>query len=132
MTEQKNQAFNTDFKYAIVSGWLIIPAIHALFTMLGSILIVFLGQPQNLEGAGLVTYIFSLVMILYLAFTAYAWIKRKRVLPLLMIVFYSLQTLESFTFVIAGFAEEYFYLLVNVIFIVYFIRSKRVKATFIQ
>lgn len=132
MTEQKNQAFNTEFKYATVAGWLIIPTIHVLFTMLGSILIIFLGQPQNLEGAGLVTYIFSLVTVLYLGFTAYAWIKRKRVLPLLMIIFYSLQTLESFTFVIAGYGEEYFYLLVNVIFIVYFIRSKRVKATFIQ
>ena len=66
MTDQNNHEFNTDFKYAIVAGWLIIPAINVLFSFLGFGVIVFFVNPLQLEGVELATYIFSLISLLFL------------------------------------------------------------------
>jgi len=66
MTDQNNHEFNTDLKYAIVAGWLIIPAINVLFSFLGFGVIVFFVNPLQLEGVELATYIFSLISLLFL------------------------------------------------------------------
>lgn len=129
---QKEKTFDTDFKYAIVAGWLIIPAIHVVFSTLGSILIVMLGTPSELDEVGLITYIISAVSLVFLALIIYSWLRRKRFLPILMIIFYTLQVIDSFYVYMTGYTVELFYILVSVILIVYFIRSKRVKATFTE
>lgn len=130
MTNQQEPQFNTDFKYAIVAGWLIIPAIHVLFAVFGSILILVITNPVELEGVGLATYIFSLVLLLFSGYTIYAWVKRKRILPMLMIIFYIAQVGESS--ILSDIGEQPFFIVVCIIFIGYFIRSKRVKATFTE
>lgn len=130
MTNQQEPQFNTDFKYAIVAGWLIIPAIHVLFAVFGSILILVIANPVELEGVGLATYIFSLVLLLFSGYTIYAWVKRKRILPMLMIIFYIAQVGESS--ILSDIGEQPFFIVVCIIFIGYFIRSKRVKATFTE
>ncbi|MBU5467312.1 DUF2569 domain-containing protein [Virgibacillus sp. MSJ-26] len=128
--KQDEPNFNTDSKYAIVSGWLILPAIHVFVSTFGSVLILLMANPVELDQVGLTTYIFSAVMLLFTAVVIYSWIKRKRFVPILMIIFYLVQAAESLLVYISGYAEEMFYLLVSVVLIVYFIRSKRVKATF--
>lgn len=129
-TTSNEHEFETDYKYAIVTGWLIIPAIHVIISTLGSLLIIVIGNPSELDKIGLVTYIFSAVFLPFLGFIIYSWLKRKRFLPILMIIFYGIQVAESLLVYISGHGEEMFYLLVSVLLIVYFIRSKRVKATF--
>lgn len=124
--------FNTDSTYAIVSGWLILPAIHVFVSAFGSVLILFMANPAELDQVGLTTYIFSAVMLLFTAFVIYSWIKRKRFVPILMIIFYLVQAAESLLVYVSGYTEEMFYLLVSVVLIVYFVRSKRVKATFTE
>ncbi|HLR52470.1 MAG TPA: DUF2569 family protein [Candidatus Avamphibacillus sp.] len=130
MTDQNNHEFNTDFKYAIVAGWLIIPAINVLFSFLGFGVIVFFVNPLQLEGVELATYIFSLISLLFLVYIIYMWINRKRILPILMIIFYVLISAENLIYLISGYGEEFLSVIVNIIWIAYFIRSKRVKATF--
>jgi len=130
MSDQNNHEFNTDFKYAIVAGWLIIPAINVLFSFLGFGVIVFFVNPLQLEGVELATYIFSLVSLLFLVYVIYMWINRKRILPILMIIFYVLISAENLIYLISGYGEEFLSVIVNIIWIAYFIRSKRVKATF--
>src|SRR5699024_11213099 len=128
----KEKTFDTDFKYAIVAGWLIIAAIDVVLSILGSILIVMLGTPSELDDVGLITYIISAVSLVFLALIIYSWLRRKRFLPILMIIFYTLQVIDSFYVYMTGYTVELFYILVSVILIVYFIRSKRVKATFTE
>jgi len=130
--KQDEVDFNTDFKYAIVAGWLILPAIHVLVSMLGSIVILFMANPAELDQTGLTTYISSAVMLLFVIFVTYSWFKRKRFVPILMIIFYMVQAVESLLVYVSGYTEEMFYLLVSIVLIVYFVRSKRVKATFTE
>lgn len=125
-----NTQFSNNLKYDIISGWLIIPAIHTVISLLGSLLIILIANPSTLDQSGTITYIGSAVMVIYLGFTMYAWVKKKKYLPILMMLFYAAQAVQNFMFYLEGFPAELFYMLVSVVLIVYFIRSKRVKATF--
>lgn len=131
-TTQEEASFNTDYKYAIVAGWLILPAIHVIVSTIGSLLIITMGNPADLNKVGLITYIFSVIFLPFLAFIIYSWFKRKRFLPILMMVFYTIQAIESLFVYVSGYTEEMFYSFISIILIVYFIRSKRVKATFTE
>ncbi|HLR61795.1 MAG TPA: DUF2569 domain-containing protein, partial [Lentibacillus sp.] len=82
----KNQPeFETESRYAIIAGWLIIPAIMILFNLTTVMYVVLTFNPADLAGYDLFIYITDFVLAFFYLFIIYTWIKRKRILPKLMI-----------------------------------------------
>lgn len=127
---ESEKQIQTDFSYAIVAGWLILPAIGLVFSFLESLLFLISAD----FAAAPFVYVINILFVLLQAVIIWAWIKRKKVLPALMIIIYALSILGELLFS-GGFAasgfELFFFVLLDLIWIGYFIRSKRVKATFV-
>jgi|SRR5699024_3211360 len=130
--ENKEKQFETEHWYAIFSGFLIIPAIVALLTLLGATIMVIFVDPSELSGFDLVFYWVDAVYIPLLLFIFYTWFTRKRYFPVLMIVFFSIRVLLNLTYFISGYGIDPVNLVVSIIWIIYFIRSERVKQTFVK
>lgn len=124
--------FETHHWYAIFSGWLIIPAIVTLFALTGAIIMVIFVNPAELEGFDLIIYWVDACTLPLLLAIFYTWFTRKRFFPILIIIFFAINALFGITFFIAGHGIDFVSLAMSIVWIVYFIRSKRVKATFIQ
>src|SRR5699024_9039033 len=127
---ESEKQIQTDFSYAIVAGWLILPAIGLVFSFLESLLFLISAD----FAAAPFVYVINILFVLLQAVIIWAWIKRKKVLPALMIIIYALSILGELLFsggcAASGF-ELFFFVLLDLIWIGYFIRSKRVKATFV-
>lgn len=130
--ENKEKQFETEHWYAIFSGFLIIPAIVALLTLLGATIMVIFVDPSELSGFDLVFYWVDAVYIPLLLFIFYTWFTRKRYFLVLMIVFFSIRVLLNLTYFISGYGIDPVNLVVSIIWIIYFIRSERVKQTFVK
>ncbi|MGX8790391.1 DUF2569 family protein [Oceanobacillus sp. M60] len=130
--EEHQSAFQTDSRYAIVAGWLIIPAIMILFSIISVVLLVIAVNPASLGTYSLVVYITSIILFFFYLFIIYIWIKRKQILPKLMITAYSINILSNIPAIFVEGEMPGGAILINLIWIGYFIRSKRVKATFTQ
>lgn len=129
----KNQPeFETESRYAIMAGWLIIPAIMILFNLTTVMYVVLTFNPADLAGYDLFIYITDFVLAFFYLFIIYTWIKRKRILPKLMIASYTIDILLYLPVIISGAGIDWIYILFNAVLIGYFIRSKRVKATFVN
>ncbi|HLR61674.1 MAG TPA: DUF2569 domain-containing protein, partial [Lentibacillus sp.] len=89
-------------------------------------------NPADLAGYDLFIYITDFVLAFFYLFIIYTWIKRKRILPKLMIVSYTIDILLYLPVIISGAGIDWIYILFNAVLIGYFIRSKRVKATFVN
>jgi hypothetical protein len=128
-TADRHPEFRTDFRYAIVAGWLILPALYLLFNLfsVGSVVISF--NPLKMTGQELLVYIIYLFLALFYLFIAYNWLKRKKQLPLLMISAYVINILLNVNAWLAG-AGGLLGIGISLLWIVYFSRSRRVKATF--
>lgn len=131
-TEKHVQQFETDHWYAIFAGWLIIPAINTLFALTGAIIMVTFVNPAELKGFDLVIYCFDAISIPLLIVTIFTWIKRKRIFPKLIIVFFALMAIFNIAYIANGYGVNVISLTMSVVWIVYFIRSKRVAETFIK
>lgn len=134
----RKKTFDTDFTYAIIAGWLIIPAIEIVFSFIGIISSLIVNNPFAYDGSDQWIYIFSYVMSwLYIPLFIYiivVWFKRKKLLPKLMILYYLISVLLAviFMFHFRHLGAEWFPILFSLIWIGYFSKSKRVKATFIR
>ncbi|KRG11855.1 hypothetical protein ACA30_01070 [Virgibacillus soli] len=131
-TTKKQPEIKTDFRYAIVAGWLIIPALMILFNLVTVMYVIFTYNPANLGGYDLFVYISDYILAFFYLFIIYTWVKRKKILPKLMIVIYILDILLYLPVIFMGAQMDWIYILISAIWIGYFIRSKRVKATFIN
>ncbi|KZE37998.1 hypothetical protein AV656_03440 [Bhargavaea cecembensis] len=123
--------FHTDSRYAIVAGWLILPALYLLFNLFTVSSVILSFNPLDMRGQDLIVYIIYLLLTVYYFYIAYNWIKRKKRLPLLIIIAYIINILINISAWLAGMGG----LLgigISVLWIVYFVRSRRVKATFIR
>jgi hypothetical protein len=124
--------FKTDFRYAIIAGWLIIPAVIILFNFVTVLYVVFIYNPTSLSGYDLFIYIADFILAFFYLYIIYTWIKRKQILPKLMIASFIVDVLLYLPIVFAGAGIDWIFILSSAIWIGYFIRSKRVKATFIN
>jgi hypothetical protein len=146
---QNNGNFNTQFGYAIVAGWLILPAIGLIFSFIMTLLSLFPSDSAMTDHTNL--YVFSYMLsILYVPFfliLIVKWWGRKRMLPKLMIAYYVSHLFFSLGIylyqVIAVEGQKEVNLtavvqnvgitwIVALVWIAYFMKSKRVKATFVK
>lgn len=131
-TNNNEQNFETDHWYAIFSGWLIFPALVAFFALIGSAIMVIFVNPAELSGFDLMIYWVDAISLPLLLIIFYTWFTRKRIMPILIIIFFIINVLFNLSYFIAGYGIDMVNLAVSIIWIVYFIRSKRVKVTFIR
>ncbi|WP_062107497.1 DUF2569 family protein [Bacillus niameyensis] len=131
-TNNNHPKIETDFRYAIVAGWLILPALMILFNLFMVLYVVFTFNPADLGGYDLFIYITDLVLTLFYLFIIYTWVKRKQILPKLMIANFTIEVLLQLAVIFVGAKINWIYLLISAIWIAYFITSKRAKATFIH
>lgn len=135
-TQEKK--IDTDFRYAIIAGWLIIPAIEVIFSFIGIVSSLFVSNLFAYDSSNQWIYIFSyIVSWLYIPLFIYiivAWFRRKKTLPKFMIIYYLISMLVAiiFLFHFKHIGAEWFSILFNLIWIGYFFKSKRVKETFIR
>lgn len=130
-TKQYNEmTFDTSKWYSIFSGFLILPAIFTVLTFLGAIIMVMYRSPSQLSGFDLVIYYFDAFTIPYLIITYILWFKRKKIFPYFMIVYFGLTALLQLSYFIAGHPLDTLNLVMSIVWVIYFIRSQRVKATF--
>ncbi|MEW9677641.1 DUF2569 family protein [Lentibacillus sp. L22] len=134
--DSKNQdlnntkTFNTDSGYAIVAGWLVLPAIGIILSFINTLAIILTVNLANYPFLYIVNVIY---LILYLIII-YAWLKRKRILPKLMMVLYGISIIFSTLFIIGAgpVNNEWMSVIASAIWIGYFLKSQRVKQTFVH
>lgn len=126
----EKQSFNTNHPFAFISGFLILPAISAVLMFLFSIYLVINSNFSQLEGLNLIAYVLHIIFIPYLFVGLYYWFKRKRFVPILMAIFFGTQALMSVGYMIYGIENEFMNVAVNLIWVIYFFKSQRVKETF--
>ncbi|MDY0404931.1 DUF2569 family protein [Virgibacillus sp. 179-BFC.A HS] len=99
-------------------------ALHAIITF----------KPAELEGISLVAYCIYVIYIPLTIIIIFMWGRRKLQLPHWMTVFYLIDIISRLIYVgLYGkivLQSEIMFMLVSLLWIVYFHRSKRVKATF--
>src|SRR5690625_48865 len=132
MENTPEQQFDTDPWYAIFAGFLIIPAISTLIGFIGAIIMVIFINPFEISGFDLAFYCTDAVSIPLLLIVYYTWFRRKRIFPIFLILYFGLHTLLGLAYFIAGHGLDIFNLVMNIVWIIYFIRSQRVKVTFIK
>lgn len=124
--------FDTSLWYAPFNGWLIVPALMTLLLFIGAIIMVVFVRPSELNGFDLAIYWMDVFNLVYLFITYLFWISRKKVLPILMIIFFIVMSIWIIIMYTYNEAANYFNLVASIIWILYFIRSERVKQTFVR
>jgi len=121
--------------YQGLGGWLVLPQIGLYLSILSN-LVSLLRDPVNFFSGG-----WSVLMIAFIVVILVQLYKKKTILPTLIIILYSLgaiiQLVSIFLARMGGFEFNVAYELMRIavpclIWIPYFVRSKRVKATFVN
>ena len=131
-TQEREITFDTSQWYAIFAGWLIFPAVFTLFAFLGAIIMFLFVDPSELSGFDLVIYYADVVTIPYLIIVYIVWFKRKRIFPHLMVIYFLFAIAVNVSYFIYGYQLDVINLAMAIVWIFYFTRSKRVKATFVE
>ena len=124
--------FDTSLWYAPFNGWLIVPALMTLLLFIGAIIMVVFVHPSELNGFDLAIYWMDVFNLVYLFITYLFWIARKKILPVLMIVFFVVMSIWIIVMYTQNEAANLFNLVASIIWILYFVRSERVKQTFVH
>lgn len=122
--------FNVNHKYSMFAGWLIIPAISTLLTLTGSLIMAIFVNPTQLKEFELFIYSTDILFIPMILLIYYMWFKRKKTLPYLMVFYFLLHIIWNVTYYINGHHIDLFMIAMSLFWSIYFIKSKRVKATF--
>src|SRR5699024_2503092 len=124
--------FDTSLWYAPFNGWLIVPALMTLLLFIGAIIMVVFVRPSELNGFDRAIYWMDVFNLVYLFITYLFWIARKKVLPILMIIFFIFMCILIIVMYTYNEVANYFNLVASIIWILYFIGSDRVKQTFVR
>lgn len=132
-TAQKQElTFDTSKWYAIFSGFLIFPAIFLLLTLLGAIIMFFFSNPSELSGFDLFIYYTDVVTIPYIIIIYILWFMRKQILPIFIIIYFLFTAAVNVIYFVNGYQLDPVNLAMSIVWIVYFFKSNRVKATFVK
>lgn len=124
--------FDTSPWYAPFYGWLIIPTMMSLLTFIGAMIMVVFVRPSDLAGFDRAIYFMDVFNLIYLFITYLFWIFRKKVLPVLMIVFFIIMSIWHIVMYSFDVPINYINFVISIIWIFYFARSERVKQTFLH
>src|SRR5699024_1816343 len=80
--------FDTSLWYAAFNGWLIVLSLITLLLFIGAIIMVVFVQPSELNVFDLAFYWMDVFNLVYLFITYLFWIAQKKILPVLIIVFF--------------------------------------------
>jgi len=127
---QNNNNFDTSSPYAIFHGFLILPFLIAVMQFIGAIIMVIVASPSTLTGFDQVIYYADVVRIPLLLLAFLAMVKRSHWYRWLMIIFFWGNGFYLASFYYNDLPTDVFQIVMCVIFVVYFLLSKRVKATF--
>lgn len=122
--------FNVEHKFGMFAGWLIIPAISTLLTLTGSLIMAIFVNPSQLKGFELFIYFTDVLFIPMIFIIYFMWFKRKTMLPFLMVMYFLLHIIWNVTYYINGHHIDLFMIAMSLFWSFYFIKSKRVRATF--
>lgn len=137
MENEKTTTFDTSSHYAIVAGWLILPAVSVVVTLLVYINTITSLDFTNYVDQGwyyILTYVITVLFIPFSLFILYMWWKRKRLLPKLMIAYFIINLIWSLVYMLyEGYIGlEWYNVVLYSIGIAYFVKSKRVELTFVR
>lgn len=131
MLQLNNQdQFDTSSKYAIFHGFLIVPFLIAVMQFLGAIIMVLFVNPTDLEGFEKVIYYADLIRIPILMLTFWAMVRRSHWYRWLMVIFFWANAFYLASFHYSDLPTDIFQIVMCIVFVVYFLLSKRVQATF--
>lgn len=128
--QNNKDTFDTSSPYAIFHGFLILPFLIAVMQFLGAIIMIIAANPTSLEGFDRVIYFADVVRIPLLLLTFWAMVKRSHWYRWLMIIFFWGNGFYLAAFYYNDLPTDTFQIVMCVVFVVYFLLSKRVKATF--
>lgn len=128
--QQGYVTFNTEPWYAIFSGFLILPFISTILSFLGAIIMVTNVNPRTLDGFDAAFYWLDAVSLPLLVIIYLLWWMRKRYFPYVIMVFFAIHATIYIVLLITDELNDFFSIVMNIVWMIYFLRSKRVKATF--
>ncbi|HLS67289.1 MAG TPA: hypothetical protein VK029_09905 [Pseudogracilibacillus sp.] len=121
----------TDNWYDVFTGWLILPAIYTVMTLVGALIMIIFVRPSEISGFDLAFYYVDLVSIPLLLFCYYLWFRRKKLLRFFITIFFLMHLVLHVSFWIQGHGVDFISIVMNVVWIGYFLRSERVKELFV-
>ncbi len=125
-----NENFNTSEWYAVVKGWLIVPFLIALFDLVGAIIMVIFAQPSQFSDNEILFYYGDFIRLPFLVIAFVLLLKRNRFYPITMMIYFFINILLIVMFYLNDLQLDTLRLVMSAGLIIYFVRSKRVKATF--
>src|SRR5699024_992952 len=115
---------------AIFHGFLIIPFLIAVMQFIGAIVMVLVANPKVLEGFDQVIYYADAVRIPLLGLAFIAMVKRTHWYRWYMLIFFWGNGFYLSLFYCNDLPTDVFQIVMSVVFVIYFLLSKRVEATF--
>lgn len=122
----------TDNWYDVFTGWLILPAVYTLMTFIGALIMIIFVRPSEISGFDLAFYYVDLISIPLLLLCYYLWLRRKRLLRFFITIFFLMHIVLHVSFWMQGYGVDFVKIVMNIVWIGYFIRSKRVKELFVS
>src|SRR5690625_568107 len=131
MTDSSNKLnFDTSNWYAVIQGWLIVPFAIALFDLVGAIIMVLFATPSQFSGNDILFYYGDFIRLPFVVIAMSLLFTRHRFYPVTMMVYFFVNIILVVVFYMYDLPLDTLRLIMSAGLIVYFSRSKRVKATF--
>src|SRR5690625_172847 len=131
MTNSSNKLnFDTSNWYAVIQGWLIVPFAIALFDLFGAIIMVLFATPSQFSGNDILFYYGDFIRLPFVVIAMALLFTRHRLYPITMMIYFFVNIILVVILYMYDLSLDTLRLIMGAGLIVYFIRSKRVKATF--
>ena len=119
-----------DITYVVIQGWLIVPFAIALFVLFGAIIMVLFATPSQFIGNDILFYYGDFIRLPFVVIAMALLFTRHQLYPITMMVYFFVNIILVVILYMYDLSLDTLRLIMGAGLIVYFIRSKRVKATF--